>query len=155
MHFGGHSFSQIWQATQRKPACQSGPSYTRNGNTRVASGRGARSSGYSTVVNLSFETKLPAKFFAVSASPFRIPSPSNTSSAPILQSMQISQFNPQVAVATGCYRQRTALSIHFSQHNVYTSENQHHIGDIVAQAHVLEDRQVDQAWRAHAIPIWI
>ena len=39
-------------------------------------GRGIRSSGYSTVVIRSFETKLPAKFFAVSAKPFSMPSPS-------------------------------------------------------------------------------
>jgi hypothetical protein len=36
-----------------------------------------RSSGYWTVVSRSAEIKLPAKFFAVSASPFRIPSPNN------------------------------------------------------------------------------
>src|SRR6266568_3116876 len=83
MHFGGHSFSQIWHATQRIPASQSFASsgfllsYTRKGNTRAASIGAMRSSGYSTVVIRSFETKLPAKFFAVSASPFRMPSPSN------------------------------------------------------------------------------
>ena len=80
MHLGGHSFSQIWQATQRIPASQSPPSYTRNGNTRDASGSVIRSSGYCTVVSRSAETKLPAKFFAVSSSPFMIPSPSNASS---------------------------------------------------------------------------
>src|ERR1035437_2498675 len=81
MHLGGHSFSQIWHATQRSPFSQSVPSYTRKGKLREASGRGSRSSGYSTVVSRSFETKLPAKFRAVSASPFSIPSPSNDSSS--------------------------------------------------------------------------
>ena len=46
MHLGGHSFSQIWQATQRSPASQSAPSYTRNGKTRAASTAAIRSSGY-------------------------------------------------------------------------------------------------------------
>src|ERR1700676_2877319 len=77
MHLGGHSFSQIWHATQRSPASQSPPSYTRNGKFREASGSGSRSSGYCTVVIRSLETKLPTKFFAVSPNPFSIPSPSN------------------------------------------------------------------------------
>src|SRR6516162_5758031 len=80
MHLGGHSFSQIWHATQRSPFSQSAPSYTRKGKFRDASGKGSRSSGYSTVVSRSFDTKLPAKFFAVSARPFNMPSPSNDSS---------------------------------------------------------------------------
>src|SRR5580704_12754453 len=110
MHLGGHSFSQIWQATQRIPFSQSAPSYTRKGKFRDASGRGSRSSGYSTVVSRSFDTKLPAKFFAVSARPFSMPSPSNENSW-------------------------WSLSIHFAQHNIHTSKNQHHIRHVVPQAH--------------------
>src|ERR1035441_7615699 len=133
MHLGGHSFSQIWQATQRMPASQSAPSYTRKGKTRAASAVGIRCSGYSTVVSRSAETKLPKKFLAVSAIPFRIPSPSN---AP-------SKFS---------YQQ---LPVHFSQDNIHAAKDQYDIGDILPQAHVFQNGQVDEAGRAYAIAIGI
>src|SRR5580704_1160491 len=131
MHFGGHSFSQIWQATQRSPAIASLPSYTRNGKSRVFSIGAIRSSGYCTVVIRSFETKLPAKFFAVSASPFSIPSPNIASPSQL----------PQAGRS----------SIDLAQHNIHAAKDKHHVGHILPKAHIFENREIDQRWRPHTI----
>src|ERR1039457_2993683 len=85
----------------------------------------------------SFETKLPAKFFAVSASPFRIPSPSNACPPTVVSS----QF--QVLISP----------IHFSQHDIYAAENQHHVCHVAAQAHVFQDREINQTRWPHPVAI--
>src|SRR6266699_6807066 len=46
-------------------------------------------------------------------------------------------------------------SIHFSQHDIHTAKNDHHVGDDMAQAHVFEDGQVDEAWRTYVVTIRI
>src|SRR5580658_9621744 len=103
------------------------PSKIRKGKSRVSSIGAIRSSGYSTVVIRSFETKLPAKFFAVSASPFSIPS-------------------PNIAPPS---------TIHLTQHNVHTTEDQHYICHILPQAHIFKYRQIDQRRGSHAITVGI
>src|ERR1017187_7815236 len=48
-----------------------------------------------------------------------------------------------------------ALSIHFSQHNVHASEDQHNVGHVFAQGHIFKNGQIDQTWRTNSITIWI
>src|SRR6266568_6164985 len=50
---------------------------------------------------------------------------------------------------------RSFSTIHFSQHDIHTAKNDHHVGDDMAQAHVFEDGQVDEARRAYVVTIGI
>src|ERR1035438_9081682 len=46
-------------------------------------------------------------------------------------------------------------SVHLAEHNVHAAENDHGVGNPVAEAHVFEHRQIDEARRAHAVAIRI
>src|SRR5256886_8290109 len=46
-------------------------------------------------------------------------------------------------------------SVHLTQHNVHAAENHHDVGYDVAEAHVFQNGQIDQARRTHAIAIRI
>src|SRR5438093_7798745 len=46
-------------------------------------------------------------------------------------------------------------TVHFSEHDVHTAENHHRVRDGLPQAHVFENREVDEAGRAHAVTVWI
>src|SRR5688572_7824867 len=45
--------------------------------------------------------------------------------------------------------------IHLPQHNIHAAENDDDVRDVMPKAHVFEQRQVDEARRADAIPIRI
>src|SRR5689334_20679810 len=47
------------------------------------------------------------------------------------------------------------LTIYFSQNDIDTSKDHNHISNIVAEAHILQDREVDQAWWANPVAIGI
>ena len=46
-------------------------------------------------------------------------------------------------------------SIHLAKNDIHTAKNDHRIGNRLAKAHVLQHRQVNQAGRTNAIPIWV
>ena len=48
-----------------------------------------------------------------------------------------------------------ASSIHFSHHDIDAAKDHHDVGDGVAEAHVFQDRQINEARRTHAITIRI
>src|ERR1700753_35175 len=97
----------------------------RKGKLRAASATGRRSSGNSTVTRRFLSTKLPKKLRAVSASPRRMPTPS------------MSRVLSEPGAAS-------PSSVHLSHHNVDTSQDHHHIRDVVAEAHILEHGEIDQ-----------
>src|SRR6202048_5153663 len=45
------------------------------------------------------------------------------------------------------------LPIHFSHHDIKAAKNQHHVCDGVAQTQILQNGQVDETRRPHAISI--
>ena len=47
------------------------------------------------------------------------------------------------------------LAIDFAQHDVDAAQDDHHVRDGVAKAHVFQHGEVDEARRAHAIAIRI
>ena len=98
-----------------------------------------------TVVSRSFETKLPKKFLAVSAIPFRCLHPA----APHPSEIPYAIFR----VILGSDIPHQHLPIHFAQHNIHASKNQHHIRHVMSQAHIFQNGQVDQARRPHTIAI--
>ena len=44
-------------------------------------------------------------------------------------------------------------SVHLAQHDVDAAEDDDDVGDVVAEAHVFEDGEIDQARRAHAVAV--
>src|SRR5204862_6275206 len=44
-------------------------------------------------------------------------------------------------------------SVHLPEHDVDAAENYDHVGDRMADAHIFENRQVDEAGRTHAIAV--
>src|ERR1022692_1247477 len=46
-------------------------------------------------------------------------------------------------------------SVHLTENNVHAAEDDHGVGNPVAEAHVFQNRQVDETRRAHAVTIWI
>src|SRR5436305_2045455 len=44
-------------------------------------------------------------------------------------------------------------SIHFPHHNIDASENNHYIGNGVTEAHIFENRKIDETRRTHTITI--
>ena len=46
-------------------------------------------------------------------------------------------------------------SIHFSHYDIDAAEDYHYISDSVTEAQVLEKREINEAWWAHAVTIWV
>src|SRR5208283_3583178 len=129
MHCGGHSFSQIWQATQRSvPIGSSAPSQTRNGKFRYASGSAVLSSGYCVVTKRLGSWKLPTRFLAVTARPWRSPVPSMV---------------------------RVGSAVDLAEDDVDAAEDDDRVGHGVAEAQVLEEREVDERGRAHPVSVGV
>src|ERR1700722_11837402 len=123
----------------------------RKGKLRAASATGRRSSGYCTVTIRSWSTKLPRKFRAVSVNPLTMPSP-NIFSAPRSEPGDKSSAYPK----TERFRAlRTNLTVDFAHNNINAPQDYHYIGDVLANTHVLEHGQVDQARRPHPVPVWV
>src|ERR1035441_10084861 len=45
--------------------------------------------------------------------------------------------------------------VHLTEHDVHAAENDHGVGNPVAEAHIFQNRQVDETRRTHAVAIRI
>ena len=125
---GGHSFSQIWQATQRSvPRGSSSSVGHKEGEIAVVLGQRGLTSGYCCVTYRAGSWKLPARFFAVTARPL------------------------SDAGAEHGWAQRSTSPRTMSTLPRMTTASA--IG--VPEAHVLEDREVDEGRRPHAVSVGV
>ena len=53
------------------------------------------------------------------------------------------------------YKKLTASSVHLAEHNVHAAENHNDIRDAMAEAHVFQNRDINEARRPHSIAIRI
>src|SRR4030095_21563 len=49
----------------------------------------------------------------------------------------------------------SASSVHFSHYDIDAAENYHHIGHGMAETEILENGQVNEAWRAPHVATWV